>query len=382
MSTVLIADDQADVRSALALLVEGSRSLRLVGVAGDAEEAIELAERHRPDIALLDVRMPGGGGQHAAREIASRSPSTRVVAISAYEDRGSVFQMLRAGAVGYLVKGSSAHEILDTIDRTLRGEGVLSPQVTADVVTAFAGHLEREEQSRESYRTVADRVQEALREGALSTVYQPIVRLETGQVVGYEALSRFADRSRPPDEWFADAERVGMSTELELAAVQSALAGLKALPREAFVTVNISPRELLSDPVSEALAASPAGRVVVEITEHAAVSDYEELTCALAPFRARGGRVAVDDAGAGFASLRHVLELAPDMIKIDGTLVRAVGAVPGARALTASLAVFAQEMGICVVAEGIEDGSTIDLLRGLGVELGQGFHLGRPEAPS
>lgn len=381
-SRVLIADDQPDVREALALVIRETDAYELVGLAADANEAILLAEQHRPDVALLDVRMPGGGGPRAASEIAKRAPSVKVVALSAYEDRGSVFQMLRAGAVGYLVKGASKDEILVTIERTLRGEGVLAPQVAAEVVNAFAGHLRHEQETQESYRAIVDRVRGVLERGRLTTAYQPIVHLGTGAVAGFEALSRFDGDSGAPDAWFADAARVGLGSELEVVALTSALSGLDQLPREAYLTVNVSPCELRSEPVLDALGAAPAGRIVVEITEHAAVSDYGELTAALAPFRRRGGRVAVDDAGAGFASLRHVLELAPDVIKIDGGLIRGIQAAPGARALTASLAVFAREMGMPVIAEGIEEQATIDLLRALGVEYGQGYFLGRPEVLS
>jgi EAL domain-containing protein (putative c-di-GMP-specific phosphodiesterase class I)/AmiR/NasT family two-component response regulator len=382
MGTVLIAEDQPDVRSALALLISSEPSLRLVAEAADTDEAIVLAVEHRPDVALIDVKMPGGGGPRAVREIATRSPNTRLVALSAYEDRSSVFQMLRAGAVGYLVKGAPGEEIVGTIHSVLRGEGVLSSKVTPDVMRALAGHLEREETESASYRARLDVMRLVLEDRRVSTVFQPIVRLSTREVAGYEALSRIAvEPARRPDEWFDDAERVGLAVELEAAALSSALAQAGKLPSDAFLTVNVNPRELVTEAVIGILAAAPAGRLVVEVTEHAEVRDYEAFTEALTAFRGRGGRLAVDDFGSGRgANLWHILKLAPDLIKIDGRITGDLGTAPAARAMTACIAVFAKEMGMAVVAEHIESEHTIDVLESLGVEYGQGFHLGRPEA--
>ncbi|MBI2238575.1 MAG: response regulator transcription factor [Actinobacteria bacterium] len=99
---VLIADDNPVTRSALADLVLNEESLELVGVARDAEEAVQQAHLEQPDVAVVDVRMPGGGGPRAARGIRQRSPRTRVVAFSAYGDRDTVLEMLRAGIDTYL----------------------------------------------------------------------------------------------------------------------------------------------------------------------------------------------------------------------------------------------------------------------------------------
>ncbi len=108
--------------------------------------SIEVALRERPDVALVDVKMPAGGGAHAAREIRKGSPQTRVVALSAYEDRRTVLEMLRAGVVGYVVKGSSSDEILYAIRRSMRGQGSLSVEVTADVIRELASLLDRSEE--------------------------------------------------------------------------------------------------------------------------------------------------------------------------------------------------------------------------------------------
>ena len=142
---VLIAEDEDAVRDALADLISSDPEMELVGAGEDADAAIALATTLRPDVALLDVKMPGGGGPRAAREIRAGSPQTHVVALSAYEDRRTVLEMLRAGVVGYVVKGTSAEEILYTIRRSMRGQGSLSVEVTADVIHELASLLERSE---------------------------------------------------------------------------------------------------------------------------------------------------------------------------------------------------------------------------------------------
>ena len=381
-TTVLIADDQAEVREALELLVSSEPTFELVGLADDAERAIELARRHRPDVALVDFKMPGGGGPRAAREIRSCSPATRVVALSAYGDRNSVFQMLRAGAVGYLVKGASAAEIHAAIARSAQGERVLSATVTADVVHELTEQLARESEAQSLHQDRITRIRNILDEGRLAIVFQPIVELSERRAIGYEALARFTDEMHmSPAAWFAEAAAVGFGTELELAAMRLALEEAKQIPADAYVSINAGPETLLTPAASSLLAETPY-RIVLEMTEHAPVADYAELNRCLREFRLNGGRLAVDDAGAGFASLRHVLQLAPDILKIDVSLISDIRQDRAARALTAALATFAGEMGQTVVAEGIEDEPTVSLLEELGVHFGQGFHLGLPAPTS
>jgi EAL domain-containing protein (putative c-di-GMP-specific phosphodiesterase class I)/DNA-binding NarL/FixJ family response regulator len=375
--SVLVAEDEATVRRALADLIGAEEGLELAGLARDASEAIELIEQRQPDVALVDFKMPAGGGPRVAREVSRSFPRTRVVALSAYEDRNSVFQMLRAGAVGYLVKGAPLVEIVDTIRRAARGQAVLSAEVTSDVVHALAGQLEVEEGSKELRRAQVERIRAALEPGGLEIVFQPIVKLEGAAVLGYEALSRFEPRSESPDVLFDKARAVGLQVELELAALRVALGALPDIPADQFLTVNLSPEALLSSSVLEALGTSP-GRTVVEITEHAQIEDYEVLNQSLLELRAAGLRLAIDDAGAGYSSLRHVIETAPDVIKIDGSLTRRIEHERGRRALASALISFAREMNQIVVAEGIENAETLTALVTLGVGYGQGHYFGRP----
>jgi EAL domain-containing protein (putative c-di-GMP-specific phosphodiesterase class I)/DNA-binding response OmpR family regulator len=376
---VLVADDEPVVRAALAELVEADDTLELVGAASDAQEAIELAIREHPDVALLDVKMPAGGGPRAAREIRISSVQTRVVALSAYEDRASVLEMLRAGAVGYLVKGTRAAEIVKMIHNVIRGDVVLSSEVMGDILEELTGRLQVEGEEEQLLRAQSARIRDVLDQGRLSMVFQPIVDLDAHAVVGFEALARFPFApERPTETWFIEAAAVGLRRELELAAVAAALAVLPEAPVGPFLSVNAMPDTLASDGLAELLTAVPADRLVLEITEHAPVHDYEALNRAIQRMRRRGIRLAVDDAGSGFASLRHILQLAPDIIKIDNALTRNVYKDPARRALAAGLISFAVELGATVVAEGIQNRQELEALRELGVRYGQGFFLARP----
>ncbi|WP_217708590.1 response regulator [Nonomuraea rhodomycinica] len=119
--TVLIGDDEPMIRDVLSEVLQAEPGLSVVAVAGDAEEAIVLAERHAPRVAILDVRMPGGGGAHAARVIRDRCPGTRVLAFSAYGDAGAVEEMRRAGVTEYLLKGLPNTDIVAAVRRVAAG---------------------------------------------------------------------------------------------------------------------------------------------------------------------------------------------------------------------------------------------------------------------
>ena len=233
-----------------------------------------------------------------------------------------------------------------------------------------------EVRTRPSSAGLRRRVEGALR-GGVATVVQPIVDLDTGTVVGVESLARFSDQ-RGPEDWFADAAAAGLRIELEVAAARAGLARLPELPPHAYLTVNVSPEAASSGALAEALALAPGRRIVLEITEHAPVRDYEALVAALAKLRDRGVRIAIDDAGAGFASMAHVLRLRPEVIKLDISLTRGIEGDPQRRALVRALVEFARSTSCTIVAEGIETAAQLSTLRALGVECGQGFHLGVP----
>ena len=229
----------------------------------------------------------------------------------------------------------------------------------------------------DSYEACAARVGEVLGSQAIAVALQPIVDLEDDSVVAYEALARFpGDPAHTPDRWFADAWHVDLGLSLELLAVRAALATLPHLPADVALCVNASPETVAAPGFFEALG-DDAGRVVVEITEHRRLDDAA-FARKLAPLRAAGVRVAIDDFGAGYASLSQVLAVAPDWIKLDLSLTRQLGTSSVARALAAALVSFSAEVGVDVVAEGVEDAGQVETLRALGIRRAQGYRLGRP----
>lgn len=375
---VLVADDESTIRDALCKFLEGEGFV-IAGAAKNVGEAVELATLGAPDVALIDVQMPGGGGVRATEEIRKLSPSTKVIALSAHTERDVVFEMLRAGATGYLVKGAPVENILDAIERAMLGESTLSRQVTADVISELSSHLEREATDAEARREQHRRIHSTISGARLELVFQPIVDLQTRRRNGVEALARFpGDPTMPPDVWFAQAWEVGLGVELELLACRMALEKTRELPSETFLSLNISPQTALSPQFPTLLEGERVGSLVFEITEHARVDDYEALAKAFESAIVSGARIAVDDAGAGFASLRHILNLHPHVIKLDIDLVRGIHQDRSRRALAAALISFAAEMDCVIVAEGIETGEELGTLVALGVHSGQGYYLGRP----
>jgi EAL domain-containing protein (putative c-di-GMP-specific phosphodiesterase class I) len=216
--------------------------------------------------------------------------------------------------------------------------------------------------------------------GSITAVYQQIRSLHTDRIAGFEALARFhTDPYRPPDHWFREAADCGRGLDLELHAITIALQGLVALPGDAFLSVNASPSTITSPRLVETLDGFPAERIVLEVTEQEPISSYEEFADALRPLRAAGAKLAVDDVGAGNAGLMHIAHLNPDIIKLDRTVTAHIGSNRHMRALTAAITSFATEVGCAVLAEGIEDDEQLAILTALGVSLGQGYLLGRPE---
>ena len=213
--------------------------------------------------------------------------------------------------------------------------------------------------------------------GGPQIVYQPVVALAGLTLAGSEALSRFHGSLRAPDQWFMQATRAGHGPELELLAIRRALLGLPFT--DGFLSLNASPATVLLPEFDRILERQPLDRLVLEITEHTEVCDYGPLSEVLTPLRSRGLRIAVDDVGAGFASMRHILMLAPEIIKLDLSLVHGISTDARRKSLAAALLTFAADMGAVVVAEGVETAGELDCLRELGVQYGQGFHLGRPE---
>ncbi|WP_432491681.1 EAL domain-containing protein [Kineococcus gypseus] len=267
------------------------------------------------------------------------------------------------------------------------GREALQPrQVEALRVVAalVAGVLHHRERRRAERRGRLASLEAMVAGRGRSTVLQPVVDLRTGLVVGAEALSRFSGEdgfARAPEQVFADARSAGAGVRLERAAVRSALQLLPAVPPGAYLSVNASAEALLDEETLDVLLGAPRGRVVVEVTEHERVLDYPALAGRTGALRTAGVRVAVDDAGSGFASLQHVLHLSPDVVKLDIAFVRGIDADPARRAVARALVGFVSEVGATLVAEGVERPAELAVLGDLGVHCAQGYLLGRPAPP-
>jgi EAL domain-containing protein (putative c-di-GMP-specific phosphodiesterase class I) len=320
--------------------------------------------------AILEGRLPPVIPDVAKLPEAKRLPAARFPRIRSFV---SVPVRLSDGELygTFCAAGFSADRDLCDRDRALM-------EVLA---SAAATVIEPGVRDRRRSEAIRDRLAPVMAAGGPTVVLQPIVALADGARVGAEALSRFpVEWGQGPDVVFQDAAEVGLGVELELLAVERALGTLRSVP--GYVAVNFSPAALFDPRAQELLERAPARRVVVELSEHDPVEDYDALRAVLAPHRARGIRLAIDDVGAGFSSLRHIVATAPDVIKLDRSIVAGVGDDRVLATLARSLVAFAGGLGATVVAEGIETVADATALRDAGVHLGQGWLFSRAVAPA
>ena len=274
--------------------------------------------------------------------------------------------------VGLLIIGSADEQVGAYRDRPAK---LMAAAIDyASILTAVAGSAiaDRREAGAEEARLRHD-----LSVNAFHSVFQPIIELETRRVVGFEALTRFDDGT-PPNIRFADAARLGLGAEFELAAIEAALAEAPKLPADTFLSLNVSPAVALA--AGELLKSHLNGnerQIVLELTEHVPIGDYRPLREAIA--RLGKVQIAVDDAGAGYASLRHILELRPTFAKLDISLVRGIDGDDLRQAMAAGMQYYALRSGCRLVAEGVETDEEANVLLELGVDLAQGYLFGRPE---
>lgn len=280
------------------------------------------------------------------------------------------------------------------LDVSLRAASDLEAATAAVLEAAIGEGADGPESSRaETERFVADVLTPGLAErteaalliddviGAerLHVVAQPIVDLRTRSLVAVEALTRFPSLPpHSPDHWFALAHVVGRGEELEGLAITKALAAVPSLPVDVRVAVNVSPETVLAEDFRALVEAAPLERLTIELTEHSAVADYGALVEVLRPLRDSGARLSVDDTGSGYSGLVHIMQLLPEVIKLDRQLTTGVHQDPVRQALATALVTFAGRIGAAVVAEGIEVEGEAQVLSALGVGYGQGYLFGRP----
>jgi EAL domain-containing protein (putative c-di-GMP-specific phosphodiesterase class I)/DNA-binding NarL/FixJ family response regulator len=368
---VAVADDEETVVDVLRTLIGSDPTLRFVGAANDAEGAIDVALRERPDVILVDVRMPGGGGVRAVREITKRCPPTKIVALSAHEDANTVIGMISAGAHAYVRKAESTEKILRTIHRTVDQTVDRSPSLPAKPRLALiAPPLPRPDER-------APRVARAILDGQITAEFDPIVDLGTGRTIGFDVRSRVATLPlRSYDSWRADAEAADLQLDFELAAFRAATRVLREIPSDLFIEFEVSPNTARSARFRRAVGRSIAKQVVLGFSSLVVGDDLApaqaDLGETLATLRERGVRVSARDVGAGLPSLRQLLSLAPEFARVDETLTRSVSDSFSNHAIVASARACAAEVGARVIASEVASGDQLEELRALGVEMIQG----------
>jgi DNA-binding NarL/FixJ family response regulator len=371
---VLVADDEETVVDVLRALIGSDPSLRFVGAAHNAEDAIELTVRERPDVVLLDVRMPGGGGLRATREITKRCAPTKVVALSAHEDSDTVIGMISAGASAYVPKGDSTDKILRTIHRTIDANYQLAEQPPQ--LTLISPMLPRRTQQSTA-------VAKAILEGAITAEFEPIADLATGRIVGLDARPRVATLPhRSYDTWLADAEAADLLLDVEMAAFRASVSALPMIPDDLFLEFEVTQSTATEGRFRRAIRRPIASRIVLGFsplaTSHAPALEAADPGGVLATLRGRGVRIASRDAGPGVASLRHLSLLSPEIARLDETLVRTLGQSFSSHSIVAAVSACASDVGARLIAPGVTSQEQLDELRNLGVELVQGPLVGDP----
>ena len=250
-----------------------------------------------------------------------------------------------------------------------------------DVLRAFgqlaAEQIEATLANDEQRLVTQSMIENVIAERTVAMVMQPIHDLHANMVAGFECLARFPDVDRTPDAWFHDAKSVQLGTELEMLALETALSEAKNLPRNVYIAINASPEVILSGHVAQAIRKAIDLRIVLEVTEHEKVDDFEKLAEALEEIRPHA-KIAIDDVGAGYAGLRYLVDLAPDLLKLDISLTTNIDVDLARQALAAAIVHFAKAIGSEVVAEGIERVGELETLRKLGVRYRQGYYFAKP----
>jgi diguanylate cyclase (GGDEF)-like protein/PAS domain S-box-containing protein len=360
---------------------------RLRGCLRSADTAARLGG---DEFALLIVEM---AAEHECERVASRVLDTLRRPFNLHGE--SVHITVSVGYVTAVSGSVTVDELLRRADFAMyaakrRGKAraeAFDPVVAAEFAETFESTAPMNEEAERTTWLARAEGQRAEIEEVLSDpqrhiqqVFQPIVDLRSGLVSAYEALSRFKDTARPPNAWFAQAHRCGLGIELELAAARAQLQA-PCRPPGTRLSINLSPSALQSSELELLLREHDLSMVTLELTEDELITEGSALEDRLDELRLRGAHLAVDDLGAGYAGLRQVMRLQPDVLKLDRSLVSGVSADPAKAPMVDALVRYARRIGAVVCAEGIETMEDLEALADLDVTLGQGFALARPGEP-
>ncbi len=369
---VLIADDEPLLLNSLRRILESSG--HTVETASDGHSALDLIRRDQFDAIISDIAMPGVDGIELLRAVRERDADVPVILITGNPAVETAVQGVEHGIIAYLVKPFDLREFQRVISKAVRLRRLA--KLSRDAL-AFLRSSERRSGDRAEMEAAFRR---AMR--SLWVAFHPIVNWGERRIHGYEALVRTAEPSlNDPSALLSLANRIGKLHELgrrirELTAL-SALAG----PEDTALFINLHPQDLLDDTIylPNAPLSGLAARVVLEITERASLTGIEEVSTRIRTLRQMGFRIAIDDFGAGYSGLGTFAQLEPEVVKLDISLVTEVHKSPTKQKLIRSMADLCHELGIVVIAEGIESTEERDTALSLGCDLLQGFLFARPE---
>lgn len=371
---VLIVDDDETLARALARQL--SRNGYEVVVHHHGGTALEAVQQGGFEAVVSDIEMPGLSGIELLRKVRGHDRDLPVILITGAPAIETAADAVEHGAFRYLLKPLDLGEFSRTVQRATQLYRLARAKREAQALLG-TGTGEAEDSA-----TLELAFQRAL--DSLWVAFQPIVRASDGSVFGYEALLRSSEPSLPhPGAVLDAAERLGALPRLGRVIRERAAEPMLGADPNWVLFLNLHPEDLL-DPVLHAeggALAELAPRVVLEITERASLHKVPDLSARVRALRERGFRVAVDDLGAGYAGLSSFAQLEPDIVKLDMTLVRDVHKAPVKRKLVASMTQVCKELGLSVVAEGIECAEERDVLVEVGCDLLQGYHFARPGKP-
>lgn len=367
---LVVDDDEVLVRSyARTLRAEGYE----VEVRFDGEAAIEAVRTRSLDVVLSDLDMPRLGGVALLERIRAHDLDIPVVLITGSPSLESAVAAVEHGALRYLTKPVDANKLR--------------------AVTADAVRLHRLARAKRSALDLAGGVDRLVGDRAglvasfasaldsLWLAYQPIVSWSRRKVFGYEALLRSTEPALPhPGALLDAAEQLKRLPDLGRAIRRKAGEAIASMPDDAYLFVNLHTHDLLDQDLFDTNQplARVAGRVVLEITERASLHHIRDVQSRVAKLRQAGFRIAVDDLGAGYAGLTSFAHLEPEVVKLDMSLVRDVHAQPTKLTLVRTMIAMCHELGMKVVAEGIETPEERDAIVEAGCDLMQGYLFAKP----